>query len=284
MLQESAKLWIEIWNRSNQGSGVVYVSLEGLSDSAGLQGMNEFKLAWGYLLDIGALAYLSDDELRVLEAGRPVPGRVVALTSVQDATFLRVCSPQDIYTRILAQFNLRRGMADDLCKATAIEVATKIGLSPEQLSEAKSYPLSDSDWRSLYMMPIDFFPRAWRRMEESGNAGQMMRIAAVLARAIDDQLPPGEHRVDLTAALEFVSKAIELAGKTTSHGQQAREPIPEAVRHEVWRRDQGRCVKCGSQEKLEFDHIIPHSKGGADTARNVQLLCERCNRIKGDLI
>src|SRR5690349_6791057 len=34
-----------------------------------------------------------------------------------------------------------------------------------------------------------------------------------------------------------------------------REPIAEAVRHEVWRRDQGRCVDCGSRENLELDHI-----------------------------
>lgn len=63
-----------------------------------------------------------------------------------------------------------------------------------------------------------------------------------------------------------------------------REPIPEEVRHEVWRRDQGKCIKCGSSEKLEFDHIIPFSKGGSDSARNIQLLCERCNREKTDKI
>lgn len=63
--------------------------------------------------------------------------------------------------------------------------------------------------------------------------------------------------------------------------QITREPIPEKVRREVWRRDRGRCVKCGSLEKLEFDHIIPVSKGGANTARNLQLLCESCNRSKG---
>lgn len=57
--------------------------------------------------------------------------------------------------------------------------------------------------------------------------------------------------------------------------------IPVEVRREVWRRDQGRCVICGSQERLEFDHIIPVSMGGASTVRNVQLLCESCNRSKG---
>ena len=66
--------------------------------------------------------------------------------------------------------------------------------------------------------------------------------------------------------------------------QSPREPIPEEVQHEVWRRDSGKCVKCGSQEKLEFDHIIPVSKGGSNTARNIQILCEKCNREKSDNI
>ena len=37
-------------------------------------------------------------------------------------------------------------------------------------------------------------------------------------------------------------------------------------------------------ESVEFDHIIPHSKGGANTKRNIQLLCESCNRKKSDKI
>lgn len=60
-----------------------------------------------------------------------------------------------------------------------------------------------------------------------------------------------------------------------------REPIPEAVRHEVWRRDQGRCVDCGSRENLEFDHIVPWSEGGSNTARNLELRCANCNVKKG---
>jgi TPR repeat protein len=63
-----------------------------------------------------------------------------------------------------------------------------------------------------------------------------------------------------------------------------REPIPSAVRREVWRRDQGRCARCGSREKLEYDHIVPVARGGSNTARNIELLCERCNRSKSDSI
>lgn len=56
--------------------------------------------------------------------------------------------------------------------------------------------------------------------------------------------------------------------------------IPQTVRDAVWRRDQGRCAVCGGQNLLEFDHIIPFSKGGSNTYRNIQLLCESCNRSK----
>jgi hypothetical protein len=63
--------------------------------------------------------------------------------------------------------------------------------------------------------------------------------------------------------------------------KRVRKPLPRDVLMFVWQRDQGRCVYCGSQERLEYDHIIPWADGGSDTARNLQLLCETCNRRKG---
>jgi len=60
--------------------------------------------------------------------------------------------------------------------------------------------------------------------------------------------------------------------------------ISKTVQREVWRRDQGRCVECSSKVRLEFDHIIPYSQGGSNTARNIQLLCEKCNRKKSNKI
>ncbi len=60
--------------------------------------------------------------------------------------------------------------------------------------------------------------------------------------------------------------------------------ISQEVKDLVWNRDNGKCVQCGSNEKLEFDHIIPFSKGGANTYRNIQLLCEKCNREKSNKI
>ena len=33
-------------------------------------------------------------------------------------------------------------------------------------------------------------------------------------------------------------------------------------------------------KRLELDHIIPVSRGGSNTTRNIELRCERCNRKK----
>ncbi len=60
--------------------------------------------------------------------------------------------------------------------------------------------------------------------------------------------------------------------------------IPQDIKIAVWQRDQGKCVQCGNTSYLEFDHIIPFSKGGASTTNNVQLLCRKCNLEKGDRI
>jgi hypothetical protein len=63
-----------------------------------------------------------------------------------------------------------------------------------------------------------------------------------------------------------------------------REAIPRAVQREVWQRDGGRCVECATKEKLCFDHIVPFSRGGSNSVRNLQLLCEPCNMSKGNRI
>jgi hypothetical protein len=83
------------------------------------------------------------------------------------------------------------------------------------------------------------------------------------------------------AATEIDS--IDQYEKTSSH--QPRRIIPTEVKREVWKRDNGKCVKCGSKDELHFDHIIPYSKGGTSLlAENIQLLCARHNLEKRDII
>lgn len=61
--------------------------------------------------------------------------------------------------------------------------------------------------------------------------------------------------------------------------------IPTSVKLEVWKRDKGQCVQCGSKDNLHFDHILPYSKGGTSLRpENIQLLCARHNLQKHDRI
>ncbi|MGO8821258.1 MAG: HNH endonuclease [Desulfomonilaceae bacterium] len=78
--------------------------------------------------------------------------------------------------------------------------------------------------------------------------------------------------------IERAKAIISLAANAQN---QSRQPIPDDVKMFVWQRDKGQCVNCGSKQNLEFDHIIPISMGGSNTARNLQILCEECNRLKG---
>lgn len=89
---------------------------------------------------------------------------------------------------------------------------------------------------------------------------------------------------DYEFAVKVVREMMRQADEQAVEARRTREHIPIAVQREVWRRDQGRCVQCGSNERLEYDHMIPVSRGGSNTVRNIQLLCESCNRSKGNRI
>lgn len=81
-----------------------------------------------------------------------------------------------------------------------------------------------------------------------------------------------------------IEKELSESGEISISLTSKRERIAQDVMDKVWNRDGGKCVLCGKSEKLEFDHIIPFSKGGSNTFRNLQLLCENCNRVKSNNI
>ena len=56
------------------------------------------------------------------------------------------------------------------------------------------------------------------------------------------------------------------------------------VQREVFERDKEQCVRCGCKDNIQFDHIIPFSKGGASSSNNCQILCQSCNLRKSNKI
>jgi hypothetical protein len=94
----------------------------------------------------------------------------------------------------------------------------------------------------------------------------------------------GDYTVpDAEWAAAVIDTALKIDRRALLPSQRSgRTPIPQHVKTEVWQRDGGCCVQCRAMDYLEFDHVIPRSKGGADTPGNLQLLCRRCNSEKSD--
>jgi len=56
-------------------------------------------------------------------------------------------------------------------------------------------------------------------------------------------------------------------------------------RRNIFERDQNRCQYCGlhfSKQDLTIDHVLPRSRGGADTWENLVLACVPCNLRKSN--
>jgi hypothetical protein len=71
----------------------------------------------------------------------------------------------------------------------------------------------------------------------------------------------------------------------TKEGRRVGRRIPHEVMLKVVRRDGQICQVCHApvqDDQVEFDHIIPLSKGGPVTAENLRLTCRPCNRKKRD--
>ena len=106
-------------------------------------------------------------------------------------------------------------------------------------------------------------------------------------RALDVEceypIPDREIRAHVERFVTRLNARMDRVASDTSAREATveRQKIPDRVRSYVWRRDRGRCVQCGSTVRLEYDHIIPIIEGGSSTDRNIQLLCEDCNRRKG---
>jgi hypothetical protein len=127
---------------------------------------------------------------------------------------------------------------------------------------------------------LSFSP--WKIMEASVHRG-------TLFLQVDVRFGTGTYHVSRPTELEAV--LVGLARRTkfqtnVSNGVATRH-IEGHVKREVWARDRGQCVECGASGRgacLEFDHIIPHAKGGSNEANNIQLLCRPCNNLKSDRI
>ena len=106
-----------------------------------------------------------------------------------------------------------------------------------------------------------------------------------LFRLVDAWQENSGGRKVIKFKLELIDKPIAKTNQGNRLDIDQTRLIPTSVKLEVWKRDKGKCVKCGSTNNLHFDHIIPYTKGGSSLdAANIQLLCVRHNLAKSDKI
>jgi hypothetical protein len=181
------------------------------------------------------------------------------------------------------------------------EVPPVISVSDSQGdSENKSPSPEDVFMRKVYMLARGYFfgegmqqdlLEAYKWIYLAESLGGFSKVITPeeddeldkIRNILSDQLNPSQIRDAHRRADEEIKNLAASQIESSENGND-RKPIPAEVRREVWRRDGGVCVKCGSRRNLEYDHIVPVSKSGSNTTRNIKLLCEACNRAKSNLI
>ncbi|WP_433663245.1 TerD family protein [Nocardia sp. CA-128927] len=117
----------------------------------------------------------------------------------------------------------------------------------------------------------------WSKIVSIASEYGNVIISATTARGGGTySLPDPEYVAAVLEGALRIAKRLVLAP-----GQRDTRSIPPDVKAEVWQRDGGRCCQCGDTHYLEFDHVIPLSRGGATSVANLQILCRRCNLEKG---
>lgn len=75
---------------------------------------------------------------------------------------------------------------------------------------------------------------------------------------------------------------LERAKKRKWHLRRDARRVTAADIAKMFNRFGGRCAYCGSDDRIEVDHVIPISRGGRHAIGNLVPACIYCNRSKND--
>lgn len=81
----------------------------------------------------------------------------------------------------------------------------------------------------------------------------------------------------------YCSKECMAIGYSSPFGNRRPHNFTNAQRKAIKARDNHRCVKCGSTDRINVDHIIPVGLGGQRDIQNGQTLCHACHVEKTNI-
>jgi hypothetical protein len=167
------------------------------------------------------------------------------------------------------------------------DLRRKSGIDPKALDQPEFEPSGRPTQNGL-------FAGAARKFKDGSSSAERVRVFEKIRdgkwayngifELIDSWQEKSGSRKVFKFKLQLVGDTPFLTGSRSVNPEHDRV-IPTQVKLEVWKRDKGCCVTCGSSKNLHFDHIIPYSLGGSSkSAENIQLLCAKHNLEKHDTI
>lgn len=161
--------------------------------------------------------------------------------------------------------------------------------------EAARLPASrDRNVPSLALM--ENLAAVWRRLGRQPRHRDMIKrcgISRYSASLYIDRFGSWNRMMTVFARFargERVALPATPARTVRSRRNRASRRISARLHSRVLIRDNCQCRMCGTSPlkdpaiTLHVDHILPWSKGGRTALGNLQTLCARCNRGKGDLL
>lgn len=125
-------------------------------------------------------------------------------------------------------------------------------------------------WNSANLERRREICRKWDRANPEAHSGYRRRNPEVVKKRINDWRRANPNRVNAMTNRRR-TRRTEAGGSYTAEEFNALCDLYD-----------NRCLACGKEKPLVFDHVIPVVKGGTSDISNAQPLCRSCNSIKGD--
>lgn len=137
---------------------------------------------------------------------------------------------------------------------------------------------------------------AYSVLNELLDAGYVMRVdqrkngKIVAVRYVVFQYPVTPESYDIDKLHNHMRRCLGAVSepKQLTREEQVRRDLKRSTKNKILKRDNYTCQYCGANGKinrkikLHIDHIVPVSRGGDNSADNLQVLCHVCNIRKGD--